>query len=312
MRGYARLMPEAFAAYERMFADIGARHLDSRPLMFIERGSTTWTEATLQDLDALGIGWRDVSLGEVSHQLPMIRTEGLTRVVEASGSGVLFPIRILTDLVVHLGTRGVAFHPMTLVTEIDPDRGLIRVNGNSYTGDYIVVAAGAWADRLMPSLKGIGVPSRQAVVFVAPPPQFAAAWRDAPVILDLGDTSGTYTLPPRPGTRLKIGDHESTRTGDPDGDRTATDADVDHLIAAAQLAYRDYARYQVLERKASFYTVTKDERFVVRPIGAKGIVQSACSGHGFKLGALMGEGVARAIAGEMDCGALAEWAAGSR
>ena len=121
---------------------------------------------------------------------------------------------------------------------------------------------------------------------------------------------GTYTLPPRPGTRLKVGDHEFTRRGDPDGDRLATDADVARLFRAAALSYRGFDRYTVLERKACFYTVTEDEGFIAEAIGGRGYVLSACSGHGFKLGALMGEGLARVIAGEQTREELPHWAAG--
>ena len=56
-------------------------------------------------------------------------------------------------------------------------------------------------------------------------------------------------------------------------------------------------------------TVAKDERFVVRPHGERGWPVSACSGRGFKLGALIGEGVAATIAGERPVGALEAWAA---
>ena len=43
--------------------------------------------------------------------------------------------------------------------------------------------------------------------------------------------------------------------------------------------------------------MTKDERFALRRIGAKGWLISACSGHGFKFAALMGEAAADGITG---------------
>jgi sarcosine oxidase/sarcosine oxidase subunit beta len=129
-------------------------------------------------------------------------------------------------------------------------------------------------------------------------------------LLDQSPDGGLYTLPPRRGTRLKIGDHLFSRSGDADGDRVATDADVARLWPAARAAYRDLDSYQLLERKACFYTVTEDESFIAREIGASGWVLSACSGHGFKLGALMGEGMGRIIAGEAPKEAHPAWVAG--
>lgn len=296
MHRYARLMPECFRLYEELWADIGARHLEPLPSLVLAREPTPWIDASIEDLEAMSIPWREVPLGAVAERYPMISTAGLSRAVEFGGAGVLFPIRILTDLVVHLAGRGVVFHAGAKVEAVDAERGTVTVAGRVHGGDQVVVAAGAWADRLVPEIRGRAVPSRQAVLFLAPPADLAAAWAAAPIVLDLGLESGTYVLPPRPGTRLKVGDHTFTRAGDADGDRAATDADVARLMSAASLAFADFDRYTILERKACFYTVTEDESFIVRPIGARASVLSACSGHGFKLAPLMGDLVAEGIA----------------
>ncbi|WP_152046788.1 NAD(P)/FAD-dependent oxidoreductase [Aureimonas psammosilenae] len=308
--GYARLMPEAFRVYDELFAEIGATHFDPLPLLVIQREEIGWFTKSMGSMDELAVPYRDVPVRELAGRYPMLDPEGVTAAFECEGAGVLFPIRILTDLVVHLAGRGVVFHPNTKVEAVDPERGALTVGAQVHAGDAVVVAAGAWAGRLVPSLAGLAVPSRQIVLYVAPPPGLHAAWRDAPAIIDLGERSGTYTLPPRPGTRLKVGDHHFTRLGDPDDDRVATEVDTVRLLAAARLAYRDFDRYAVLERKVCYYTVTEDEGFLVEPIGAAGYLQSACSGHGFKLAALIGDGLARAISGEMRKDDLPGWAAG--
>jgi glycine/D-amino acid oxidase-like deaminating enzyme len=206
----------------------------------------------------------------------------------------------------------VRFYADSRVSEVDPGVGTIIANGREHRADHLVIAAGAWVNKLTPLLTETMVPSRQAVMYLAPPPELAQRWSEAPVLIDMGLHSGTYTLPPRRGTRLKVGDHVFTRSGDADGDRIATDADVARLESAARRAYRDFDRYQVLERKICFYTVTRDdsERFAVRPWGERAWVVSACSGHGFKFGALIGDGVAAAIAGERSAEETTRWAAG--
>ena len=308
--GYARLMPEAFRIYDDLWSDLGARHFAPLPLLVLKREEVPWYAASLASLDALGVGYRDIPLARFADRYPTIEPAGLTGAYEAEGAGMLFPIRILTDLVVHLATRGVRFHPGARVDAVDPEAATVTVGSTTHRGDVVVVAAGAWVDRLVPNLKGIAVPSRQAVAYLAPPVDLAAAWATAPIILDLGPRSGTYTLPSRFGTRLKIGDHEFTRRGDPDEDRLATDGDLARLFEAARLSFRDFDRYTVIERKACFYTVTEDESFIADAIGQNGYVLSACSGHGFKLGPLMGEGVARVIAGERERSQLPHWAGG--
>ncbi|WP_445679089.1 NAD(P)/FAD-dependent oxidoreductase [Radicibacter daui] len=297
MHRYARMMPAAFATYEQMWVDIGRSHYDPVGLVVFQREDDSWINASLADMDEMGIGWREIEVTAVPELYPMIAPEGLTRAVAMEGAGVLFPSRIVTDLVVHLSLKGVAFHANTKIAAIDPETAsLTTADGKQHQGDYIVIAAGAWATRLVPELATEATPSRQAVIFVAPPVELATQWQVAPVFFDLGKDSGTYTLPPRPGTRLKIGDHEFTRRGDPDGSRIADDGDVERLMKAASLSYAGFERYSVLERKACFYTVTDDERFIARPIGPKASLLSACSGHGFKLGALMGDLMAKGIA----------------
>jgi sarcosine oxidase/sarcosine oxidase subunit beta len=309
--GYAYLMPQAFKMWDAVWADIGANHYDKMPAVYFMREETGWYEPTIRSLREMKIAHHELALGDVPGLYPMIRPEGLSRVLHTEGAGVLYPIRIVTDLVSLLGRKGVKLHANTKVDSIDLEAGTVQAGSQTFRGDAVVIAAGAWVNHLLPSLTGIAVPSRQAVMFLSPPEQFAAAWRKAPVLLDLGIESGTYALPPRSGTRLKIGDHEFTRKGHADDDRIGTDEDVARLIQQARLTWADFDSYTVLERKVCYYTVTHDEGFIVRREGAKGWLQSACSGHGFKMGPLMGDAIAAAIAGERDAETLAAWAAGS-
>ena len=310
MEGYAALMPEAFRVWEMLWQATGTSHYDPCGAVYFLRHDDGWYDGISRSLDAIGIGYRDVPLTEVPRRFPMIEPGGLQRVVETDGAGMLFPIGILTDLVVLLGRLGVVLRTGTKVSAVDPDRGTLVADGVTHGGDVVVIAAGAWAERLLPGLRGDVVPSRQAVLFLSPPPALAEAWARAPVLLDRAPEGGVYILPPRRGTRLKVGDHVFSRRGDPDEDRTATAQDLERLLPAARAVFRGFDRYAVLERKACFYTVHEHEEFQVRAAGAAGYVISACSGHGFKLGALMGELVARAIVGEMAASALPELAAG--
>ncbi len=310
MEGYAHLMPEAFRTWDRLWQATGRSHYEPCGAVYFLRHDNGWYDGASRSLDAMGIGYRDIPLGDVARRFPMIRPDGLQRVVETDSAGMLFPIRILTDLVVLLGRLGVGLHSGTQVTEVDPDRGTLVAGGKTYSGDTVIVAAGAWAERLVPSLGGVVVPSRQAVLYLSPPAELAEAWANAPVMLDVGRDGGVYILPPRQGTRLKIGDHVFSREGNPDEDRLATPHDLERLWPAARAVFAGLDRYTELERKACFYTVHEHEEFQVRPTGSAGWVISACSGHGFKLGSLMGELVARAVVGEMPAADLPELAAG--
>ena len=308
MEGYARLMPGAFTLWERLWGDLGQRQYEETGATYFLRDDTDWYEPSIRSLQQLGVGYREVPLDDAAGRYPMVNPAGLTRVVETDGAGMLFPSAILTALVAALPALGVRLAASCRIDAVDADAGAVVADGERHQGDAVVIAAGAWADRLAPSLRGVAVPSRQAVVYLAPPPDLAAAWAGAPVMLDRNRAGGTYTLPPRRGTRLKVGDHVFSRRGDPDDDRVARDEDLERLLPALGIAYRDIGRYAVLERRACFYTVSEDERFIVRPAGDRAWVVSACSGHGFKLAPAMAEAVAQALAGERPAAQVAEWA----
>ncbi len=310
MEGYARLMPGAFALWERLWADLHpVCGYEETGAAYFLRDDMSWYEPSVRSLEELGVAYRDIQLDEVATRYPMINRDGLQRVVETAGAGMLFPSVIVTALVAALPGMGVQLVANCQVSHVDADAGIVVADGERHRGDAVVIAAGAWVDRLVPALRGVAVPSRQAVVYLAPPPHLAAAWATAPVMLNRSRAGGTYTLPPRRGTRLKVGDHVFSRRGDPDEDRVARAEDLERLLPALGTAFAGIEAYAVLERRACFYTVTEDERFIVRPAGERAWVNSACSGHGFKLAPAMAEAVAQALTGERPAAGIAAWAA---
>ncbi|MEO3475933.1 FAD-dependent oxidoreductase [Roseomonas sp. CAU 1739] len=188
-------------------------------------------------------------------------------------------------------------------------KGTVAAGGRDHEADVVVVATGAWVGRLLPAFARAAVPSRQAVIYLEPPATMAAAWAVAPVIISRG-ANGAYILPPRRGTRLKIGDHSFSLTGDPDATRDARTEDVARLHSAIAGNLRDTESYRITDCRACYYTVTADERFIVEPLAERGWIISACSGHGFKFGALIGRAVAQAIAGERSAETVLSWAGG--
>lgn len=310
LEGYAGLMPAAFELWEELWEELGCSHYAAIGATYFLRHDDGWHDLTLAALDRMCVPWRYVPLDEVETRFPMIETRGLERVVATQGAGMLFPIRILTDLVVHLTRLGVRLLTGSKVEAVDPDRGQASVDGQIYAADQLVVAAGPWIDRLAPSFRGRAVPSRQAVLYLAPPQELMEAWSQAPVIVTRGAEGGLYTMPPRCGARFKVGDHRFSREGDPDGDRIPTADDIERVRLLFAEGFRQPERYAPLEAKACYYTVTADEAFIVAPLGARGYAVSACSGHGFKLAPLVADQIARAMLGDVSLADAAAYCAG--
>ena len=308
--GYAALMPEAFRAYDRLWDDLGVQHYLPTGMVYVSRTDQDWYSRAAAQLDTVGMPHRLVPIAELASRLPMLSLDGVTSAYEAGGSGLLFADRIVRDLAHWLAENGVELHPNTRVDEIDANAGTLTAAGITHHADLVVVAAGAWLPTLLPATAARMVPSRQLLLYLEPPAHLAAAWAQAPILIDQDSKHGAYILPPRDGTRLKIGDHIFSRRGHGSDDRIATDQDIGPVAAAADAMFTGFADYRILERKVCYYTVTEHEDFVVEPIGSAGWVLSACSGHGFKLAPLIASGLADAIAGKRSATDLPRWAAG--
>ena len=310
LSGYSELMPHAFSACDRLWQDLGVTHFLPLPIIYMMRGGIDWYDDTAGELDASGIWHRKLSVDELARRYPMISTEGVERAFEAGGAGILFAERIVTDLARWLADNGAALHPNCRISSIDTGSGRIVANGQPHDFDLVVVAAGAWVSELLPEHAARLTPSRQLLLYLKAPASRANAWADAPIITDFSPSHGAYILPPRLGTRLKIGDHRFTRVGHGSDDRLATEADVKPVLEAAQRLFTGFSDYEIVERKVCYYTTTDDERFVARPVGSAAWLLSACSGHGFKLAPLIGEMIARSITGELSPEQATKMAAG--
>ncbi len=179
------------------------------------------------------------------------------------------------------------------------------------SADALLVAAGAWTSRLVPAVAARAVPSRQVVIYMRPPAEQRAAWTRAPVLSDVvsSESSIFYLIPPVGGTDLKFGDHRFTLGGDPDGDRAATEAEIQEVMRLAGRRLRDADRYERIEPRVCFYTCSPDEAFTARAEG-KALVLTGFSGHGFKFGALVGERTAERLTGSLGQETFARWLAG--
>ena len=90
------------------------------------------------------------------------------------------------------------------------------------------------------------------------------------IIQKTGDV-GLYFVPPMEGRGFKVGDHGFSRSGDPDGSREATEAEIRPLLERCRGLFKGFDSWRTDRLKACFYTVTEDERFVVEKTGRQGL-----------------------------------------
>jgi sarcosine oxidase/sarcosine oxidase subunit beta len=310
MAGYAALMPAAHRAWRALFADTGADRLIPARALYLLRDEGPWAAAVARTQAAAGLGFRDLAASELD-ALPMIARGGLLRAVEVAGSGMLRADAICADLAFWLATRA-ELRLGVPAREVAPRR-IVLADGTRIAADCVIAAAGAALPLLLPEAAreaGLRL-SLQSLAYLDPP----LDWGAAPMLLGRlpgHPAGGVYVLPPRAGTRLKLGDYDTSEPGEPfrdDPGHVAPHRRAALLDAAAQVI-EGFAAYRVTALRHCLYVMAPGDRFVLREVEPGLVLASACSGHGFKLAALLGMGLARFAAGELGAPELARWAAG--
>ncbi len=309
--GYARMVDDAYAAWDLLWRDLGQRFYAPSGTLALTGNGETWAARSAATLARIGKAMEELPLTELPRRFPQLDARGVERAFWMDTGGVLFAKDIVAALVRHLaGRANVTLRPNTPVSAVDLERGSVTTAaGRSHGADAVVVAAGPWAGRLLPTDRRL-VPSRQVVVYFDLPQEQRSVWAKSPMVIDKTGNVGLYLVPPAEGRGLKIGDHSFSRVGDPSAERDAREDEIRPLLERCRILFRGFERWRTDRLKVCFYTVTEDERFVVEKQGAKGWLMSACSGHGFKFGAVMGLELARTIALGRDPTAHARWAAG--
>lgn len=311
LEGYAAMMPAGFAAWRALFAETGAARLVPCRAVYALRGEGPWEAAVGRTQAAAGLGFRRLDDAALA-AIPVLNREGLLRTVEVDGSGILLARPILDDLAALLPRIGVTLRGGAEVAAIEGD-GVRLAGGEQVAADAVVVAAGAWAPRLLPeaaAASGLRV-SLQTVAYLEPPEELAAAWAQAPLLLCRlpgHPAGGVYVLPPRVGARLKIGDYATDTPGAPDAPPDPSRHAA--LLDAGRTAIAGFDRHRVLGIRHCLYTMAPEDRFVLRQAGPRAWLASACSGHGFKLAPLVALGLAAAIEARIAPDDLTHWAAG--
>lgn len=183
------------------------------------------------------------------------------------------------------------------VLRVDPD-GSVHTRSSVEKYDAAIIAAGAWLPQFEPNLPL--VPTAQQMLYFRPNipiAQFSPP--DYPVWID-ADTH-YYGLPWNGKTQgIRVSAHIHGPPIDPDTDRPDLDEETDRIRAYIDRRLSGLSG-EVVFSSPCIYANTPDEDFVLdfSPESDKVVFLSACSGHGFKFGPLMGKlAAAMALSGD--------------
>ena len=277
--GYARTISEAFAAWDEMWADLGARHQVDCGVLALSQRPGDGAEEFREGLDRTGHAYRLFTPGEAAGRYAFLDPAGFRYAYFNAEGGVLLCERIARDLSRRLVERGAVLRTATRVDAVDLERAAVMLaTGETLSADALVVAAGAWVLRLLPELTSQLAVFRTALAYLDPPADLEAAWRAAPATLDIGGSSDGWAIPPVAGTGLKFGAGVHRQA--------SADAELRRLPEAGEgerirnLFAPPFARieaYRVRRVVTCAYTFTSNSTFFSLQRG-KGFVVSACWG----------------------------------
>ncbi len=181
----------------------------------------------------------------------------------------------------------------------DAGEVLVHLDDRDIRARQIVVTAGAWTPRLVPSLSPLLLPERQVVAWFAVSDDDAFATNHFPVFVMTTPDGHFYGFPQFGVPGFKIGKyHHRSESVDPDTmNRVVDDEDVAVLRDCVRSIF-PAADGPVVQSSTCIFTNTPDEHFIIDrlPEAPEVLVVSACSGHGFKFCSVIGEIVADLVA----------------
>jgi glycine/D-amino acid oxidase-like deaminating enzyme len=306
------IIHDAYAAWDRLWADLGRSHYAETGMLLTARDPSDWAVACRAGFDRTGTRYEIWDREHLARRCPFLALTDRDWGLHTARGGALFADRIVHDLAGLLERRGVALRPNARVAAIEPERATVTLEGGErLDADAVIVAGGGWTGKLLPALAPRLEPRRAVVFYLEPPPDLAAGWEDAPCFLDFGGADDLYLVPPLDGIPLKFGAGSTSYSEDPDAPRALRPDEPERLLACLRPYLRDLDRYQVVDHRVCMYCFSPDERFVAGTLADSRLAYATgCSGQMFKFGAVMGEQLAAAATGRLSGQGLARWAVG--
>jgi sarcosine oxidase len=294
---------------EDLFEQCGVLVMTSSEAPTLHHGATDFTGRTIELARTHGIAHEVLTAAEIRKRFPQfaqVRNDAIGY-FEAAG-GFVRPERCIAAQLKLARSLGAQAITGTVVTDVQSVDGAVRVSAGerSWVADKAIVCAGMWSAGLLGgSFQTLLKVCRQKlfwfqleepVIFPEASPSFILAHGPS-------ESEVCYGFPPIPGEgSMKIATEQYVGIDSPDAlDRTVSKAEIDDMYRSQVAGKIAGVSSRLIKASVCAYTVTPDHGFVIddHPSLKHVTVVSACSGHGFKHSAGIGEALAqRCITGQ--------------
>jgi len=250
----------------------------------------------------------ELSRTQLEARYPQFQLEGEAQALFDPEAGMLYPERCIQTQLELARRHGAQLRTNERVLEVKPVLGgvQVRTDQNAYHAAQVVLTAGGWnAELLSEKLLGhvyrpLMRTYRQVLYWFRPRNAESFTPENFPVFIWAHGSRpqdhfyGFPALTPEGG--VKLATEQVLTHSHPDA--------LDRKVSAleVQTMFEDHIRTRLpdlepraLKTQTCFYTVTPDSHFIVdrHPRDERVVLVSACSGHGFKHSAALGEAVAQ-------------------
>jgi sarcosine oxidase len=250
-------------------------------------------ETTIAAARSYGIAHEILTAAQVRARFPAYEQFNDERAYFEPGAGYADPERVVAAQLARASALGAQVRLNTQVLSVakDGEGVLIRTQTEAIRAGHVVLAVGAWTPGFLPAAHASCLTvTRQTLHWFAPPAKSSAYEPERMPVFIWNDLYGFPVA--APGGGVKVATETMLAVVHPDDvQRAVTREDIDIVSPRVRAAFPTLGAH--LRGATCLYTSTPDFNFWVGPHPEidRVTVVSACSGHGFKHAAALGEAV---------------------
>ena len=289
---YTRMMREAFPLWQALQAEAGDALIVPCGVLWLGDADDPELNAIADALQSEGVPYEWLDSASLTARFPALRIEAHERALFQREGGFLRASACVLANLRLAEAHGAVVCEQTRITRIEPQPDGVWVeteSGIRERYDRVLLTAGAWLPKLLPSLNLPLTVTRQTYAYFAVRPDAEPHFAPERMPVWIEATRHFYGFP-SDGRQagVKVAWHRLGEVHDPDTPaRPVDEADLAPLRACLARRLPD-ALPEALASATCLYTNTPDERFILQPLPDEPRVWlvSACSGHGFKFSIL--------------------------
>jgi sarcosine oxidase len=290
---------------ETLFNDCGVLVMAPGSGQTSHHGKPDFVARSIEVARDFGIIHEVLDGAEVARRFPQfLGLAGNEKAYYEPGGGYVFPERCISAQLARASQLGAHIRTGVEVLSIDQQPGVVRIETSDGTiqAGQVVVSAGSWTAPLLGApFERLLTVNRQVLHWFALD-DLTAYGPDAPGFIWMHgatDVDYLYGFPPLAGDHcIKVATEQyETRTTADSIDREVDPAESAEMYRKHVQGRLAGAKPRVVRAAACLYTVTPDRGFIIdrHPRQDRVFVISACSGHGFKHSAGIGDAVAERL-----------------